>query len=43
MITLNLDTAAAIVPLLSGDAAFITGATMPVDGGRPVLARDPEP
>lgn len=35
--------AAAIVYLLSDDASFINGATLPVDGGRSVLARDPEP
>lgn len=34
--------AAAIVYLLSDDASFINGATVPVDGGRSVLARDPE-
>ncbi len=34
--------AAAIVYLLSNDASFINGATVPVDGGRSVLARDPE-
>jgi NAD(P)-dependent dehydrogenase (short-subunit alcohol dehydrogenase family) len=34
--------AAAIAHLLSDDAGFITGATVPVDGGRSVLARDPE-
>jgi NAD(P)-dependent dehydrogenase (short-subunit alcohol dehydrogenase family) len=34
--------AAAIAYLLSDDASFITGATVPVDGGRSVLARDPE-
>ncbi|MEW9530495.1 SDR family NAD(P)-dependent oxidoreductase [Microbispora sp. NPDC049125] len=28
--------------LLSDGAAFVTGATVPVDGGRSVLARDPE-
>ncbi|GHO79727.1 short-chain dehydrogenase/reductase [Ktedonobacter sp. SOSP1-85] len=32
----------AIVYLLSDDASFINGATLPVDGGRSVLARDPE-
>nr|BBH86452.1 short-chain dehydrogenase/reductase [Thermosporothrix sp. COM3] len=34
--------AAAIVYLLSDDASFINGATLPVDGGRSVLALDPE-
>jgi NAD(P)-dependent dehydrogenase (short-subunit alcohol dehydrogenase family) len=37
------EVAAAIVHLLSEDAGFITGATLPVDGGRTVLTRDPEP
>lgn len=36
------EVAAAIVYLLSDDASFINGATVPVDGGRSVLARDPE-
>ncbi|MFC6886558.1 MULTISPECIES: SDR family NAD(P)-dependent oxidoreductase [Actinomadura] len=36
------EVAAAIVHLLSPDAAFVNGATVPVDGGRAVLARDPE-
>jgi NAD(P)-dependent dehydrogenase (short-subunit alcohol dehydrogenase family) len=34
--------AAAVAYLLSDDASFINGATLPVDGGRSVLARDPE-
>jgi NAD(P)-dependent dehydrogenase (short-subunit alcohol dehydrogenase family) len=34
--------AAAIVYLLSDDASFVNGATVPVDGGRSVLALDPE-
>ena len=36
------EVAAAIAHLLSEDASFINGATVPVDGGRSVLARDPE-
>ncbi|MFC4494778.1 SDR family NAD(P)-dependent oxidoreductase [Streptomyces ovatisporus] len=36
------ETAAAIAHLLSPDAGFITGATVPVDGGRTVLGRDPD-
>jgi NAD(P)-dependent dehydrogenase (short-subunit alcohol dehydrogenase family) len=36
------EVAAAIAHLLSDDASFINGATVPVDGGRSVLARDPE-
>jgi NAD(P)-dependent dehydrogenase (short-subunit alcohol dehydrogenase family) len=37
------EVAGAVALLLSDDAGFITGATVPVDGGRSVLARDPEP
>lgn len=36
------EVAAAIVTLLSDEASFITGATVPVDGGRSVLGHDPE-
>jgi NAD(P)-dependent dehydrogenase (short-subunit alcohol dehydrogenase family) len=36
------EVAAAVAYLLSDDASFINGATVPVDGGRSVLARDPE-
>ena len=36
------EVAGAIAYLLSDDAAFVTGVTLPVDGGRTVLARDPE-
>jgi NAD(P)-dependent dehydrogenase (short-subunit alcohol dehydrogenase family) len=36
------EVAAAVEFLLSGDAGFINGATVPVDGGRSVLALDPE-
>jgi NAD(P)-dependent dehydrogenase (short-subunit alcohol dehydrogenase family) len=37
------EVAGAVAHLLSDDASFINGATVPVDGGRSVLARDPEP
>jgi NAD(P)-dependent dehydrogenase (short-subunit alcohol dehydrogenase family) len=36
------EVAATIAHLLSDDASFITGATVPVDGGRTVLAHEPE-
>lgn len=36
------EVAAAITHLLSEEAGFINGATVPVDGGRSVLAQDPE-
>lgn len=36
------EVAAAVAYLLSTEASFINGATVPVDGGRTVLSRDPE-
>jgi NAD(P)-dependent dehydrogenase (short-subunit alcohol dehydrogenase family) len=36
------EAAAAIVHLLSDDASFVSGATLPVDGGRSALAREPQ-
>jgi NAD(P)-dependent dehydrogenase (short-subunit alcohol dehydrogenase family) len=36
------EVAAAVAYLLSDEASFINGATVPVDGGRAVLGQDPE-
>jgi NAD(P)-dependent dehydrogenase (short-subunit alcohol dehydrogenase family) len=36
------EVAAVVGHLLSDEASFVNGATVPVDGGRSVLARDPE-
>jgi NAD(P)-dependent dehydrogenase (short-subunit alcohol dehydrogenase family) len=36
------EVAATIAHLLSDDASFVSGATVPVDGGRTVLAHEPE-
>ncbi|MCP2337005.1 SDR family NAD(P)-dependent oxidoreductase [Actinomadura rupiterrae] len=41
-VALAAEVASAVVHLLSDEASFITGATVPVDGGRSVLAHDPE-
>lgn len=38
----SAEVASVIVHLLSSDAAFVNGATIPVDGGRTVLGLDPE-
>jgi NAD(P)-dependent dehydrogenase (short-subunit alcohol dehydrogenase family) len=35
------EVAATVVHLLSDEASFVTGATVPVDGGRTVLAHEP--
>ncbi|WP_308290480.1 SDR family NAD(P)-dependent oxidoreductase [Streptomyces marispadix] len=37
------EVAAAVTHLLSTEAAYITGVTLPVDGGRTILGHDPEP
>ena len=37
------DVAGVVAHLLSADAAFVTGATIPIDGGRGVLGNDPGP
>jgi NAD(P)-dependent dehydrogenase (short-subunit alcohol dehydrogenase family) len=36
------EVASAVASLLSEDASFINGATLPVDGGRSALGVDPE-
>jgi NAD(P)-dependent dehydrogenase (short-subunit alcohol dehydrogenase family) len=36
------EVAAVVAHLLSDDASFVNGATVPVDGGRSVLGLDPE-
>jgi NAD(P)-dependent dehydrogenase (short-subunit alcohol dehydrogenase family) len=36
------EVAAVVAHFLSEEASFVNGATVPVDGGRSVLGRDPE-